>query len=79
MPSPGDKASAARPAAVNRDRVRYTDAAPLIEVMFDQLEYLIAHLRPDCGPGCPECARLEQVRNSLLAPFNSVPGDTSQS
>lgn len=47
----------------------YTGPAPLKEVMFEQLDYLMAH---NCGTrasACPECARLEHIRFWLLAPF----------
>ena len=49
--------------------VRYAGDASLIEVMFDQLEYLTAHSISKCGPGCLECARFAQVKDWLLAPF----------
>jgi hypothetical protein len=47
----------------------YIEAAPVMDVMFEQLEYLIAHQSPSCPPGCPECARLAQVESCLLLPF----------
>ena len=49
--------------------VCYVGSARLIDVMFDQLEYLIAHYRRNCPPGCRDCERLEQVSNWLLTPF----------
>ena len=52
--------------------VDYVPAAPLIEVLFEQLEYLAAHLTngEDCPSACPLCARLDQVSRSLLSPFS---------
>ena len=50
----------------------YLSSAPLDEVMFDQLEYLVAHGGRDCTPDCPDCGRLRQVRNWLLLPFHTV-------
>jgi hypothetical protein len=50
----------------------YIEPAPVLDVMFDQLECLVAHAHGACSPGCPDCARLEQVQNVLLAPFRSV-------
>jgi hypothetical protein len=55
----------------------YLDSAPLAEVMFDQLEYLVAHSTlkalGECPPECVDCGRLQQVRNWLLLPFHSSP------
>jgi hypothetical protein len=55
----------------------YVESAPTAEVMFDQLEYLVAHstLRTlgECSPECVDCGRLQQVRNWLLLPFHSSP------
>jgi len=64
----GGQPSRENHASVNRG-VCYTGSAHLIDVMFDQLEYLIAHSRRNCPPGCRDCERLEQVSNWLLTPF----------
>jgi hypothetical protein len=40
-----------------------------MDVMFDQIEYLIGHADETCPEGCVDCARLEQVKNWLLLPF----------
>ena len=47
----------------------YLGSASPIDAMFDQLEYLVAHVSAKCSLGCSECERLEQVKNWLLAPF----------
>jgi hypothetical protein len=51
----------------------YVQAAPLLAVMQEQVDYLISHLTShegnQCSSGCPDCARLEEVRLSLLKPF----------
>ena len=44
-------------------------AASALEVMQEQIEYLFAHVGPECLPGCPECVRLANVRRYLLRPF----------
>ena len=49
----------------------YTKPASLADVMFDQLEWLICHASGKCPPGCPHCARFEQVKNLLLMPFRA--------
>jgi len=51
--------------------VQYVAAAPLIDVMFEQLEYLATHLvsATDCPSPCPVCARLDLVSRFLLTPF----------
>ncbi|HEY2019398.1 MAG TPA: hypothetical protein VGH38_38080 [Bryobacteraceae bacterium] len=49
--------------------VCYTEPAPLVDVMFEQLDYLVSHESSACSPGCPDCARLAHVRNWLLEPF----------
>jgi hypothetical protein len=46
--------------------------APLADVMFDQLDWLLGHVSPACGPECEDCARLEQVKKILLKPFDAV-------
>jgi hypothetical protein len=51
----------------------YLEPAPLREVLFDQLEYLLAHTAEDCPPGCMDCGRLQQVKSWLLLPFRTAP------
>jgi len=53
-------------------RETYSRPAPVPEVMFDQLEYLLAHTRGECPPFCRDCERLQQVSNWLLLPFRSA-------
>jgi hypothetical protein len=50
----------------------YVASAPLPDVMFDQLEYLLAHRGRDCTPDCLDCGRLRQVKNWLLLPFHTT-------
>jgi len=50
-------------------RTCYVEAASDIDVMFDQIEYLLDHQGPACGPECADCARLWQVKSALLSPF----------
>ena len=52
-------------------RAHYVDPAPLMDVMLDQLEYLVAHKSAECRPGCPACERLEQVEGWLMLPFRA--------
>ena len=47
----------------------YVAAAPLLEVMQDQLRYLVGHGNGKCFAACAECARLEKVKQWLLTPF----------
>ena len=49
--------------------VRYTAPAPLADVMFEQLEYLVHHGDNGCPRGCPDCLRLNRVRDVLLRAF----------
>ena len=65
-------------APVSIPKVCYVGSASLIDAMFDQLEYLVAHVSTKCSPGCLECERLEQVKNWLLAPFRSAPEDPTR-
>lgn len=51
--------------------VCYAGSAPLLDVMLDQLEYLVAHKGPDCQPNCLACERLEQVEGWLMLPFRA--------
>jgi hypothetical protein len=41
----------------------------VVDVMREQMEFLLAHAGRACAPECPECARLGQVREFLLRPF----------
>jgi hypothetical protein len=53
-------------------RVCYIDAAPTMNVMFDQLEYLLGHDNQGCQAGCPDCIRLKEVAGWLLQPFRAT-------
>ena len=56
----------------------YLVPSPMSDVMFDQLEYLLAHTAErasrgqQCPPECMDCGRLHQVKNWLLMPFHSA-------
>jgi len=50
--------------------VCYIAPAPLVDVMFDQLEVLVSHASRGCEPGCSECSRLERIKALLLTPFH---------
>jgi hypothetical protein len=41
----------------------------LLDVLVEQIEYLTGHASAPCPAGCSDCARLEQVKRWLLAPF----------
>ena len=43
--------------------------APIAEVLFDQLEYLVSHTAERCSENCPDCRRLQMVTDWLLLPF----------
>lgn len=45
-------------------------AAPAIEVIWDQLEFLATHDGHGCDPECRDCQRWEKVKRYLLQPFN---------
>jgi len=72
LPSPPDNPS--------ETRKSFTEPAPLIDVLFDQLEYLVSHMDHQCPPGCPDCSRLEQIVKLLLLPFGAPkPPETRKS
>jgi len=50
----------------------YLAASPMGDVLYDQLEYLLAHTGEHCAPECMDCGRLQQVKNWLLMPFYSA-------
>jgi hypothetical protein len=53
------------PTSLNEDRrTCYIEPASLVEVMFDQLEWLLEQASASCSPECPHCARLERVKNA---------------
>jgi hypothetical protein len=49
----------------------YVDPAPLMDVMLDQLRYLLSHQSPNCAPDCADCERLAGVEGWLLLPFRT--------
>ena len=53
-------------------RVCYIEAAPAMNVMFDQLEYLLAHQGQGCPAGCRDCIRLIEIEGWLLQPFRAA-------
>jgi hypothetical protein len=57
--------------ATSGHRVFYIDPARKIDVMFDQLRYLVEHQRSDCPRGCQDCTRLRQIEDRLLQPFRN--------
>ena len=63
LPRPADHRETGRPAS-------FIEATPLIDVLFDQLEYLVTHSERECPQGCPDCDRLQRVKKLLLAPFH---------
>jgi hypothetical protein len=67
---PGNRTLAVRQAALGHGVV-YIKSAPTIEVLFDQLEYLVAHESQVCAAGCEDCVRLKQVEGWLLQPFRA--------
>ena len=54
----------------------YVMGSSMNDVLFDQLDYLLAHAAEHadapCGPECMDCGRLQQVRNWLLMPFRTA-------
>jgi len=53
-------------------RADIVESASVEDVLYDQLDYLVAHTGRLCPPGCPECARREQVKAWLLMPFRPM-------
>ena len=50
----------------------YVYQAPVMEVLLDQLRYLIRHKTPDCPAGCADCERLAGAQSWLLLPFRAT-------
>jgi hypothetical protein len=46
--------------------------APVLDVLEEQLEYLLDHAGVTCAPNCAECRRLQTVKAALLRPFHVV-------
>jgi hypothetical protein len=55
-------------------RFCYIEPPSLVEVMFDQLAWLLEHASAGCAPECPHSARLEKIKNLLLVPFQVSTG-----
>ncbi len=43
-----------------------------VDVLFEQLEYLVGHSRGTCLPLCSECCRLNMVKELLMSPFTNL-------
>jgi hypothetical protein len=71
--SPSEAADQPSVAPAIESKVLYLRAAATSDVLFDQLEFLIAHSGEGCQADCADCARREQVSNLLLLPFAQLP------
>ena len=49
-------------------KATYLPAADLVEVLFEQVQYLVSHGR-ECSAGCADCVRLVRMKSCLLRPF----------
>ncbi len=58
--------------APSTSRPIYLSEAPLLDVLLEQLEYLVVH-EDGCAPDCPDCRRLAQLKRCLLQPFWEKP------
>jgi hypothetical protein len=67
-PETGSQSTAASATESGR-HTDYVDAAPLGDILHEQLDYLIVHSAKSCAPGCADCTRLQQVQGWLLLPF----------
>jgi hypothetical protein len=43
--------------------------APEVDILFEQLEYLVTHSGTCHDATCPDCARLRVIKLNLLQPF----------
>ena len=71
MSDTGTQSLAANPAGSGRP-ADFIQPAPLGDILFEQLDYLVAHATQACAPGCADCARLQQVKSWLLLPFGGA-------
>jgi hypothetical protein len=55
---------------VAKAKATYIEPAALVDVLFDQLEWLVAHSNStNCSPECSSCSRLQHVVFWLTRPF----------
>lgn len=54
---------------LRRGRCDLGPAASTADVMREQMEFLMAHAGKACNGSCPECQRLERVKDYLLQEF----------
>jgi hypothetical protein len=71
MPETGTQSPASIPAG-SGGPADLMQPAPLSDILYEQLDYLIAHATQACPPGCADCARLQQVKSWLLLPFGAT-------
>jgi hypothetical protein len=55
--------------AADAGHSRPAGPAPLTDVLFDQLEYLVGHAAGNCSEDCRDCRRLQMASDWLLLPF----------
>lgn len=56
----------------NDNQLEIIRSAPLEDILFDQLAWLIAHSKAqnmECPEECGDCTRLQMVTDLLMAPF----------
>ncbi len=71
MSDTGTQSLAANPAGTGC-AADFVQAAPLGDILHEQLDYLVDHATQNCAPGCSDCARLQQVKSWLLLPFGAT-------
>jgi len=59
------------PVPAPNSKACYLSPAPIMDILLEQLEYLVDHANHICPAGCSDCARLSQVEHWLLLPFRS--------
>ncbi|HUI80578.1 MAG TPA: hypothetical protein VLY24_21785 [Bryobacteraceae bacterium] len=50
----------------------YVEPAPVVEVLLDQLRYLLSHKGASCAADCADCERLAGAQSWLLLPFRAT-------
>jgi hypothetical protein len=51
----------------------FIQPAGLSDVMYEQMDYLLAHIHyRQCPKTCRDCRRLRQVKKALLTPFRQA-------
>lgn len=52
--------------------LKFAESWPTVDLLYEQLDYLMSHDSAGCGESCSECKRIAAVKEVLLRPYRTV-------